>query len=128
MITTSHEVCVSNVIREGDSAEIMKALQSDEVSLAPNGSLIEDVKVNYSIGCSLIEDVKVNYSIGCFFNYVTLVLGDNIIKLLIVLLECNKVAHSLTRYTIHILDFAVCIEDVLLQFISVLQADLANIS
>ena len=114
MITTCHEVCVSNVIREGDSAVIMKALQSDEVSLAPNGALIEDVKVNYSI--------------GCFFNYVTPVLGDNVIRLFIVLLKCNKVGHSLTRYTIHILDFAMWMEDVLLQFISVLQADLANFS
>ena len=70
MITTCHEVCISNVIREGDSAVIMKALQSDEVSLALNGSLIEDVKVNYSI--------------GCFLNCVTLVLGENAIRLLII--------------------------------------------
>ena len=69
MITTCHEVCVSNVIREGDSAVIMKALQSDEVSLPPNGSLIEDVKDNYSI--------------GCFLNYVSLVLGVNVIRLVI---------------------------------------------
>ena len=70
MITTCHEVCVSNVIWEGDSAMIMKALQSDEVSLALNDSLIEDVKDNYSI--------------GCFLNYVSLVFGVNVIRLLIV--------------------------------------------
>ena len=44
----THEVCVPNVIRVGDSVVIIKALQSDEVPSAPNGSLIEDVKVNYS--------------------------------------------------------------------------------
>lgn len=81
VITTCREVCVSNVILEGDLAVIMKALQSDEVSLAPYGSLTEDVKVN----SRLFSQLRYSRTRR----------------------EGNKVTHILAKYVFYSLDFAV---------------------
>ena len=40
----------------------------------------------------------------------------------------NKVAHNLVRYDVHILDFIVWMDDIPLQFLHVIQADLARFS
>lgn len=93
---------VSKVILEGDSAVLMKALTCAEVSLASYGPLIEDFK----------------FSSRCFSQ----LLYSHVRR------KCNKVIPSLARHATNVFYLIVWMENVLPQFVSVLQADLANFS
>ena len=42
--------------------------------------------------------------------------------------KSNKVAHNLVKYVLYILDYIVLMEDIPPQFLSIIQADLANFS
>ena len=64
----------------------------------------------------LIEDIRGSYSLFTQLHY------SHVNR------EYKKVAHSLAKYAMHILDFLVWMEDVPQQFLFVIQADLAGFS
>ena len=89
-------------ILEGDLEVIMKALVEEGRSLAPYDLLVQDARI--------------------FSRFFTQLLYSHTKK------ECNKVAHSLTRYVITSLECVVWMEDVLSQLSSVIQVDIAGFS
>ena len=90
-----------SAILEGDSLGLIQALKSEEHSLSPMSLLIEDVKV----------------------------FANNFVKLLYshIKRNGNRVAHSLAKNALCILDFQVWMEDVPSYFVSILQLDVVEL-
>ena len=90
------EIGIREAVLEGDSQVLMPRLINDTEVMSYNALLIEDVQ-----RCSR------SFNQLCY-SHVTR--------------EDNKITHRLTRYVVHIPDFIMWMEDILPQFISVLQA------
>ena len=80
---------------------IFVSLINGEQSLSPFGLLVEDIKVSSASFCTLLYSHTKR--------------------------EGNKVAHGLTRHTIHVLDYVVWIESIPPVSYAVFLANLANI-
>ena len=96
------KIGISNAVLERDSLLLISALRGGTKNLSPYGILLEDVWV-----CSTL------FTQLCY-SYVKR--------------EDNKIAHNLARFAVNIPGFFVWMNDVPLQFISVLQTDLAGFS
>lgn len=81
---------------------LIQPLRSGNESLTPYSLLLEDVRVGSNSFAQLC------------YSYVKR--------------EGNKVTHSLARFAVNVSNFLVWMEDVPLQFLSVLQVDLAGFS
>ena len=86
---------------EGDSLGLIQALKAEEHSLSPTGLLIEDVKMFAN-------------------NYVRLLYSH-------IKRNGNKLAHSLAKNALCILDFQICMEDVSSHFVSILQLNVVDL-
>ena len=96
------KIGIPNAVLERDSLLLISALRGGTKNLSPYGILLEDVRV-----CStLFTQLRYSY----------------------VKREDNKIAHNLARFAVNIPGFFVWMNDVPLQFISVLQTDLAGFS
>ena len=91
----------SSAILEGDSLGLIQALKSEERSLSPMGLLIEDVKVFAS-------------------NFVRFLYSH-------IKRNGNRIAHSLARNALCILNFQVWMEDVTSHIVSILQLDVIEL-
>ena len=90
-----------SAILEGDSLGLIQVLKSKKCSLSPTGLLIEDVKMlAYNFVRLLFSNVKRND---------------------------NRVAHSLIRNALYILDFKVWMENVSSYIVSILQLDVVEL-
>ena len=96
------EIGVDNIILEGDSSNVIKALQGEEQSLLASGLLIEDVK--------LLS--------GCFSKLLYFHTKR----------DGNKLAHSLARCVVNVSSFLVWSESIPPIFSTVFQANLASFS
>ena len=92
------DVGVKRAVFEGDSLTVIIGLMEEERLLVPLGLLIEDAN-QLSQG---FDELLYSYT--------------------------NTLAHNLARYAAGIPDFLVWIEDVLLQFYDILQADLLGLN
>ena len=100
-LSFAFELGFHSAILEGDSLGPIQALKSEERSLSPTGLLIEDVKM----------------------------FSNNFVKLLYshIKRNDNRVAHSLAKNALCILDFQVWMEDVPSHIVSILQLDVVEL-
>ena len=100
-LSFAFELGFRSTILEGDSFRLIQALKSEVHSLSPTDLLIEDVKMFAN-------------------NYVRLLYSH-------IKRNGNKVAHSLLKNALRILDFQVWMKDVQSHFVSILQLDVVDL-
>ena len=96
----AREIGVDNIILEGDSSTVIKALQGEDRSLSACGLLIEDVKLlSRSFSKWLYSHIR---------------------------RESNKLAYCLARFLVSISDFEVLMEFVPSPLVAIFQVDLTG--